>query len=225
MKCGYELKWYDLVPLFSFIVLKGKCRKCGTKLSLQYPIIEALNGVMYVFVFVYMRINLEELFFASSMKDIFPLFDALIICAFLSVLLVISVIDFRTYEIPLGCNFFILVLGILSLILHPQDLWNRIIGFFAVSLFLLIIYACTKGRGIGGGDIKLMAVAGLLLGWKQIILAFILGCVLGSILHILRMKISKADHVLAFGPYLSLGLAIAVLFGEQILNWYLGFLM
>lgn len=225
MKCGYELKWYDLVPLFSFIVLKGKCRKCGIKLSLQYPIIEALNGAMCVFVFLRLRINLTDFFYVSCIKELVPLFDAALVCAFLSVLLVISVIDFRTYEIPLGCNIFIFALGILSLILHPQDLLNHIIGFFAVSLFLLIVYACTKGRGIGGGDIKLMAAAGLFLGWKLIVLAFILGCVLGSILHILRMKISKADHVLAFGPYLSLGLAIAVLFGEQILSWYLGFLM
>lgn len=225
MTCGYKLKWYDLVPLISFIMLKGKCRKCGTKLSLQYPIVEATNGLLYVLVFVCFRIFLEDYIYAESFKEFVPLLNALLICVFLSVLLVISVIDFRTYEIPFGANLFILILGFGSILLHPQDWLSHVIGLFAVSLFLLLIYVCTKGRGIGGGDIKLMAAAGLLLGWKLIILAFFIGCILGSILHILRMKISKADHVLAFGPYLSMGLAIAVLYGEQVLDWYLGFLM
>lgn len=225
MKCGYELKWYDLVPLFSFIALKGKCRKCGTKLSLQYPIIEAVNGFIYVLVFAHFHIILEDYLYMDHIGRIVPLLDVMLICAFMSVLLVISVIDFRTYEIPFGCNVFIFVLGILSLVLHPQDWLNHVIGLFAISLFLLLLYVCTKGRGIGGGDIKLMAAAGFFLGWKLIILAFFVGCILGSILHILRMKISKADHVLAFGPYLSMGLAIAVLYGDRMLNWYLGFLM
>ena len=81
----------------------------------------------------------------------------------------------------------------------------------------------TKGRGIGGGDIKLMAACGLLLGWKLILLAFLLGCVLGAVLHLLRMKFSKAANLLAMGPYLSVGVLIAALWGEQLINWYLGF--
>jgi leader peptidase (prepilin peptidase)/N-methyltransferase len=79
----------------------------------------------------------------------------------------------------------------------------------------------SKGRAIGGGDVKLMAAAGLYLGWKQIILAFLLGCILGSIIHILRMKITSADHVLAMGPYLSAGILIAALWGDTFINWYL----
>ena len=89
---------------------------------------------------------------------------------------------------------------------------------------IYIIILATKGRGMGGGDMKLMAVTGLMLGWKEIILAFILGCILGSVIHVARMRISKVEHTLAFGPYLSLGIMITVLFGQPILNWYLGLL-
>ena len=95
------------------------------------------------------------------------------------------------------------------------------IGFFAVSIPLFIIILATNGRGIGGGDMKLMAVAGLVIGWKAIILAFVLGCIIGAPVHLLRMKIAKADRVLAMGPYLSIGIFIASLWGEQIINGYL----
>ena len=223
MTCGYKLKWYDLVPLFSFILLKGRCRKCHTKLSLQYPIVEAVNGVMYVLIFAIKKVDITTYLYVDHVREMIPLFDAIILCALFSVLLVIGVIDFRTYEIPFGCNIFICVLGLIHMVLHYADWVDYLIGFFAVSTFLLIIYLCTKGRGIGGGDIKLMAAAGLLLGWKYILLAFFLGCILGSVLHILRMKLTKADHVLAFGPYLAMGIGIAVLYGNQILDWYLGF--
>ena len=89
-------------------------------------------------------------------------------------------------------------------------------------MFLYLLYVLSKGRAIGGGDIKLMAACGLILGWKLIILAFLIGCILGSVIHVIRMKVSDADHVLAMGPYLSLGVFIAMLWGEQFLRWYLG---
>ena len=99
---------------------------------------------------------------------------------------------------------------------------DYIIGFVGVSCFLLLIYIITKGKGIGGGDIKLMAVSGLILGWKYNILAFILGCILGSVIHLIRMRVSKKDRVLAFGPYLSAGIMIAILYGKPITDWYIG---
>ena len=80
------------------------------------------------------------------------------------------------------------------------------------------------GRAIGGGDVKLMATAGLLIGYKNIILAFVLACILGSIIHILRMKLTNAENVLAMGPYLSLGIFISALFGNEIISWYIGFI-
>jgi len=103
----------------------------------------------------------------------------------------------------------------------PLTLGDHLIGAVLVSGFLLLLYLVTKGRGIGGGDIKLMAAAGLFLGWKSIVLAFIIGCVAGSIIHLIRMKVSNKDHVLAFGPYLAFGIFVACLWGEKIVDAYL----
>ena len=136
--------------------------------------------------------------------------------------LILSVIDFRTYEIPLGINLFILALGVIRLCTDLSNWTQYVVGFGAVSVFLAMLYYVTKGRAIGGGDVKLMAACGLLIGWKLIIMAFLLGCILGAVIHVIRMKISGADHVLALGPYLSAGVVIAVLWGERLLQWYFG---
>ena len=205
MNCNYQLKWYDLVPLFSWLFLRGKCRKCGEKISIQYPLIEATNGLFYLLVFYKFGLSIESLLY----------------CLLFSALLALSVIDFRTYEIPVGFNYFILILGLVRLVTDYVNWSNYVIGFLAVSTFLFIIIVASKGRAMGGGDMKLMATCGLLIGWKLIILAFLLGCILGSIIHIIRMRVSGEDHVLAMGPYLSMGVALAVLFGNQWINWYL----
>lgn len=142
-----------------------------------------------------------------------------------SALLALSVIDFRTFEIPVGFNVFIAVLGLVRIFTDLSGWSGYVVGFFAVSIPLYIIYIITKGRGIGGGDIKLMAAAGLLLGWKRIILAFLLGCIIGSVIHVLRMRFTKAEHVLAMGPYLSAGIFISALWGNSLLEWYLSLYM
>ena len=206
MSCGYQLAWFDLVPLFSYIFLGGKCRKCKTHISLQYPLVEALNGVLYVLIFL---VNGWSI-------------DSVIYCLLTSALIVLSVIDFRTYEIPFGINLFILALGLIHLVFHLGDWLEYGIGLLAVSGFLWLLYQLSGGTAIGGGDVKLMGAAGLLLGWKHAIVAFLLGCILGSVIHVIRMKVSGAEHKLAMGPYLAAGIFIAALWGNQFLNWYLG---
>lgn len=208
MNCGYQLKWYDLVPVFSYLCLGGKCRSCKQKISVQYPLIELLNGVLYCIVFAVYGISVEALLYALLT----------------SALITLSVIDLCTYEIPVGINIFILTLGLIRIVTDYANWLDYAVGFFLVSGFLYIVYLVTKGRGIGGGDIKLMAVSGLLLGWKQILLAFVLGCIIGSVIHMIRMKMSGQGHMLAFGPYLSVGIMIAALAGDQMIAWYLSWL-
>lgn len=205
MSCGNQIKWYDLVPLVSFLVLRGKCRYCKAKLSWQYPAVEAMNGILYGIIVFLNGFNITSVLY----------------CLCTSALIALSVIDWRTFEIPIAFNYYIGILGIIRLFTDLEHWYNYVIGFFSVSVFLLILYIATKGRGIGGGDIKLMAVAGLLLGWKLIILSLGLGCILGSVIHVILMKVQNKDRVLAFGPYLSLGIYISMIYGNQIIDWYL----
>ncbi len=121
-------------------------------------------------------------------------------------------------------------MGLVRVFINRTDWSTYVIGLFSVSVFLYILYQVSRGAAIGGGDVKLMGAAGLFLGWKLGILAFILGCILGAIIHVLRMRISKAkgkdaNHVLAMGPYLSMGILIAALFGDRFLSWYLSFFL
>lgn len=205
MQCGYRLCWYDLIPLFSYLILRGRCRKCHTKLSLQYPLIEGMNGALYVIIFLANGFSI----------------NSIVYCLLTSALIVLSVIDFRSYIIPDKVNLVILVLGIFASLLDRSRFLEHVIGFFVVSVPLLVIYLVTVGRGIGGGDIKLMAAAGLVVGWKVILLAFIVGCILGSVIHVIRMKVSKAEHKLALGPYLSMGIWLSMLFGRPVIDWYM----
>ena len=204
MNCGYQLAWYDMIPVFSYLFLKGKCRKCGQPISKQYPIIEALNAVLYFVVFYVNGIT----------------FQSSIYCFVTSALLVISVIDFRTFEIPLGLTIFIGVMGIVCAAMDYKHISLYIIGMCSVGLFLEILFILSNGNWIGGGDATLMMAAGLVVGWEKIIVAFFLACILGAVIHSIRMKVSDEDHVLALGPYLAMGIYIVMIWGDKLINWY-----
>lgn len=208
MTCGRKLKWYDMVPVFSWLLLGGKCRSCKSKISLQYPVIESLNGILYV---VICLVNGMDLF-------------SLIYCLMTSALLTLSLIDWRTYEIPPGINAFLFILGVAAAVLDRGNLLSHLAGMVCVSGFLGILYLISRGRAIGGGDIKLMFACGLILGWKQIILAFLLGCIIGSVIHLIRIRVQGEGHVLAMGPYLSAGIFLAALWGNAWISWYISLL-
>ena len=202
--CGYQLKWYDLIPLFSWLALGGRCRKCKSKISVQYPIIEALNGVLWLTIFFVCGISIETALY----------------CVMASALLALSVIDFRTYEIPFGFNLMIAALGLIRVLTDLSNWTEYVIGFFAVSAPLYLLYIITKGRGIGGGDIKLMAAAGLYLGFASCVVAFLFGCVYACVVHTVRMRFFNAGRIFALGPYLAAGIVTAIWFGEDITKWY-----
>lgn len=153
--------------------------------------------------------------------------DTVLYCLTATALLYIGAVDWNTQYIPAELNIFIFILGLIRLCLGPERWLEQVIGLFAVSLFLLLVdFIGTKiwngNHVVGGGDIKLMAAAGLLLGWKLNIVAFMMGCIGGSIIHLIIMKIGKGEHRLAFGPYLAMGIYIAMICGEQLMSWYLG---
>lgn len=199
--CHTVLKPYDMIPILSYLFLKGRCRTCKSPISPQYPLIELLTALMFPVVFRYFGFGT----------------DALLICLLGCVLTVLSVIDFRTMTIPDGCHILIFLLALLRLILTPAPLTSALAGFFIMSVPMLILALLTGG--FGGGDIKLCAVCGLFLGWQALLLGTVLGCLaagLYSILLIYRKK-ATAKTAIAFGPFLSLGFFLS-LFMEPLLQ-------
>lgn len=208
MHCGHVLKWFELIPLFSFLVQGGKCRSCKKKISWQYPIVEFTNAVLWILILV-----------CNGLQ-----WNTILYCLATSCLIVIFVIDERTKEIPFGCNIFLFVLGLVQMALDYTHWYEYVIGFFAVSVLFWLIVVISKGRAMGGGDVKLMAAAGTLLGWKEILMAMALGCIVGSVIHLIRMRISKKNNELAFGPYLAIGIYVMFLFGDVLAEWYFSML-
>ena len=206
MKCGHRLKWYELIPVVSWLAQGGKCRACHAGLSPQYPVIEALNGVMWL---------VTALLYWEN-----PLRVALY-CVFWSMLMVLAVIDWRTFQIPNGINLTILLLGVVQLAADWEHWLTYMVGLVSVSLVFFLLWLLTGGAGIGMGDVKLVGAAGLLLGWPRMILAVLLGSVAGSVIHTVRMK-RGAGRKLAFGPYLAGGLWVSALVGEWLIAAYLG---
>lgn len=203
--CGHRLKWYDLFPLFSYLFLGGKCRYCKAKISPQYPLIEFLNMVLWIGVYA---LN-------GGLKPL-----TVVYCAFFSALLVLSVIDLREGIVPDKINAFIFVLGIIALIFDLNNWLSHIIGFFIISVPLLIPLFI---KGMGGGDLKLYAVAGFLVGWKLTLVSFMLACLIGAVYCIFIVIKDKATGKtpVRFVPFIALGFFIALFWGEAIISWYI----
>ena len=206
MTCGHALTWYELIPVFSWLAQGGKCRSCGVKLSAQYPVVETLNGSMWL---------LTGIMFRGDWLTVG------LYCGLFSLLLVLSVIDWRTFTIPNGINLAILILGIIRLATDFANWPTYLIGLVSVSLVFLLLHILTGGNGLGMGDVKLVGAAGLLLGWQNMILAVLVGSLSGALIHSVRMK-HGADRKLAFGPYLAAGIWLSALVGEPLIAAYLG---
>ena len=209
MKCGYKLKWIDLIPVFSYIALHGKCRKCGDKISIQYPIIEIANGLIYIFIYYKYGLSLECL-------------KCMILC---SLMIVIGVIDFKTKFVYMQTTIFGVISGIgfivLDWIINKSFPIDNIAGGFLGFIFIWLIVVVTKG--MGEGDIEISLVGGLFLGLKGTIFmlfsAVILGGIVSGIILLLKLKDRKAE--IAFGPYLGIGAVISMFFGNEIINMYI----
>lgn len=205
MTCGHELKWYELIPLLSWLMQRGKCRACGVKLSPQYPIVEALNGGMWL---------LAGILFRGQWLTVG------LYCILFSMLMVLSVIDWREFIIPNGINLVIFLLGVVRLVTDLENWLLYVIGMVSVSGVFLLLHILTGGNGLGMGDVKLVAGAGLLLGWPKMLLAVMVGSVAGALIHTIRMK-GGAGRRLAFGPYLAGGIWFSALVGGPLIRAYL----
>lgn len=205
--CGYQLAWYDNIPVLSFIFLRGKCRKCKTEISLRYPMIEMLSGVVTLLLYVFFGLTLQFFF--------------VVIIAF--ILIIITFIDIDHKLIHNRIVIVMLSIGLIyELVVRPVSLLDALIGFFAASVPLLLIAILSKG-GIGGGDIKLMAVVGIFLGWQGVLLALFIGAVTGAIMGVIGiiLKKKKRKDVIPFGPFLCLGIITTIVYGQQLIDMYI----
>ena len=203
--CGQALKGLRQIPVAGWLALKGKCPGCGAKISAQYPVVELVNGLMWLVTAILYR------------NDILT---AVLFCLLFSLLLTASVIDWREYIIPNVINLVIFLLGVVRLVTDLRSWLFYLIGMLAVSLVFLLLHIVTGGNGLGMGDVKLVGAAGLLLGWPRMILAVLIGSLAGALIHTARMK-KGAGSKLAFGPYLAAGIWFSALVGEQLINAYL----
>lgn len=206
--CNTKIKWYDNIPVLSFLVLGGKCRNCKSKISFQYPLVEFITGCLTVLFVWKTGINLWLPF------ALVTLFSTI----------VLSVIDIKTMEIPNRFSLGLIIVGLAGSFFNPAfdgTLWERFlssliggaVGFFGLWLTAVIGSAIFKKEAMGGGDIKLMGAIGALTGWigvvNSLIIASFTGIIYFGILMLLKKKIE--NNAIPFGPFLSAGLLVCML--------------
>ncbi len=224
LHCKHILEWYDLIPILSFIFLKGKCRYCKRSISIQYPLIELLTGVLFVLIFNFQFISLLFWLYITA------------------IFIVIFAYDLKHYIIPdkiiypaiaitsVYKLFEILRFGHWDLIGNRKleignliTAFNPFIAAILASTFFLSIVLFTRGKGMGGGDVKLAFLMGLLLGWPIILLSLFSSFILGSFVGICLILIGKKKmgSMIPFGPFLIIGTFVGLFWGERIVKWYL----
>jgi len=212
-KCRSKIKPVDNIPLLSFILLKGRCRNCKSKISIQYPIVELITGLIYLIIYLTYGLSIQSLIYII-------LSSALIIMAF---------IDLNEQIIPDVISLPGIVIGfIISFFVPYISFINSALGVVVGGGIILIIglggSVIFKKEAMGGGDVKLAAMIGAFLGWRYIIISLFLGFFLGALAGIILIlsKIKSREDVVPFGPFIVLGSFITLLWGEQIISWYLG---
>ena len=213
-KCHSPIKPVDNIPLLSYILLKGRCRNCKSKISIQYPIVEFLTGLTYLIIYLTYGLSIQSLIYII-------LSSALIIIAF---------IDLNEQIVPDVISLPGIVIGfILSFFVPYISFINSGLGVIVGGGTILIIglggSVIFKKEAMGGGDVKLAAMIGAFLGWRFIIISLFLGFFLGALAGIILImsKIKSREDVVPFGPFIILGSFITLLWGEKIISWYLGF--
>lgn len=216
--CGKTLRWFELIPLFSYMIQRGRCVRCHKHLSMQYPLVEAATGALFVCVYRFWGIFLPyDVYFWYRLLGAFAVFSSAI---------VITVADFKYQIIPDSMLVALAVLG--GGLLLPMSMQETLIHVavgLAAGILFYFLWACTRGRGMGFGDVKLSAVLGLVLGYPKTIIAlyaaFLTGAFYGVILMIQKKAGMKSK--VPFGPFLLFGAVVSLLWTNQILHWW-GFL-
>jgi len=219
--CGKKIDWFDNIPLLSYIILKGKCRKCKKKIPLEYFWLELLTGAEFVWVYWLLKVNFE---FFGSIEGFYSLGLLVYWLILFAGSLTIAVFDIKYLLIP--DEVLVLMVGAAGLRLILTQQWMYLVFGILSSLLPLSLWLLTKGKGMGLGDVKLGFLMGLVLGFPQILVAyfvaFLTGAVTGVILILTKQSNLKAK--IAFGPFLLLGMLVAKLWGMNLWTWYINLL-
>ncbi|MFJ7826926.1 prepilin peptidase [Psychrobacillus sp. NPDC096623] len=204
--CNRNLTFKDLVPVLSFVFLKGNCRGCGTKIHWVYPVMELVTGLLFAFAYYQLGFTME----------------LVVALLFISLLVIITVSDIAYMLIPDNILLFFLVPLIGLRVLEPlSPWWDSMIGAFVGFGLLFLIAVVSKG-GMGGGDIKLFFVIGLVLGWIPTLLTLFLASVIGTVVGAISLRRTRQGRKtpIPFGPSIAVAAIIAYFYGERLVDWY-----
>jgi len=227
-KCKHVLAVKDLIPIVSFIVQKGKCRYCGQKISWQYPAVELVTAILFVIAYLIsdFRFLIFDQFLSSS---VFQFFGLLKMWFFIAVMIVIFVYDLK-YSLILDKVVYpaIVVAFLTSPFISGQEIWWRSVVDASIAAvigsgFFWLQYVISKGKWIGGGDVKMGFLMGLVLGVKGILVALFFAYVIGALVSLILVAAKKKTmkSTIPFGTFLAIGTIIAMFWGEAIARWYL----
>lgn len=208
--CAHKIKWYENIPLVSWLVLRGRCSACDAAIGARYPIVELVTALLSALVIYQFGVTTTGL-------------SALVL---VWTLIALTGIDFDTQLLPDRLTFPLAGLGLAvnsqSWFVSPiQSIWGLLLGFLSLWIVVKVFYLITKKHGMGQGDFKLLAVLGAWLGPMMLPLIILLSSLLGSIVGIILMKRHGESQPFAFGPYIAVAGIVALLYGSDIVNWYL----
>ncbi len=209
--CNHELKWYDNIPLISYFFLKGKCRYCKEKISIRYPLLEFINGIIYLSFFITYGLTLEFIYLSLLT----------------SFLISITIIDLKHQIIPDGLVVSVLGLNILYKIGNyfmygiPFEFLDSLFGLLAGAGLFLLILLISRG-GMGGGDVTLVGALGFSLGLKNTVLMILLSFIIGAVISLilLAFKIKSMKDPIPFGPFIIIAFYLSYFFSDIIISFY-----
>jgi leader peptidase (prepilin peptidase)/N-methyltransferase len=210
--CGYALGAVDNVPVLSWVLLGGRCRKCRTRISVRYPVVELVTAAVFIahyYVFGWTPLLAVRLVFASSLVALFA-------------------IDLEHHLLPDAITLPGIVVGLLASLFLPPGIRDALIGILAGGGVLWLIgeayYRYAGEEGMGGGDVKMLAMIGAFLGWKLVIVTLVFSSIAGAVIGLAVIAIRRGGmkYALPYGTFLSVAALVASLYGEQIVHWYTG---
>ena len=209
--CSHLIRFYDNIPLISYVLLKGKCRNCKKHISFRYPFVELLGGVFALL--IYLKYGLT--------------FEAFLYYIFVIALIIITFVDIDHQIIPDVISLPGIPIGFLASFALPSinfmdSLIGILVGGGSLFIVLWVYHFVTGAEGMGGGDVKLLAMIGAIIGWKGVIFTIFISSVTGTIIGIVIMLRTKKGLKLAvpFGPFLSIGAVLYVFYGPELIRWY-----